>query len=124
MTDITPLIRADSSIIQGYTPSSVRISGATHTGPVIVTPERVLPWGGDWADLVRQAAAAAEQGRLTLVLVVSAMADEMIVSNDLKTLRDDLRAHGVTLEVLERGAACRTFNVLMAEGRDLWAVFR
>jgi uncharacterized protein len=34
-----------------------------------------------------------------------------------KGLRDDLRKAGIALEWMDTGAACRTFNVLLAEDR-------
>ncbi|HNB26213.1 MAG TPA: Mth938-like domain-containing protein, partial [Alphaproteobacteria bacterium] len=36
-------------------------------------------------------------------------------------LRQDLRAAGVVIEVMDTGAACRTYNVLLAEGRKVAA---
>jgi uncharacterized protein len=38
-----------------------------------------------------------------------------------RTLRQALRADGVVIEVMDTGAACRTYNVLMAEGRRVAA---
>jgi uncharacterized protein len=38
-----------------------------------------------------------------------------------RTLRQALRADGVVVEVMDTGAACRTYNVLMAEGRRVAA---
>jgi uncharacterized protein len=37
------------------------------------------------------------------------------------TLRGDLRAAGIVLEPMDTGAACRTYNVLVAEGRQVAA---
>ena len=34
-----------------------------------------------------------------------------------RALRGALRADGVVIEAMDTGAACRTFNLLMAEGR-------
>jgi len=36
-------------------------------------------------------------------------------------LRDGLRKHGIVLEWMDTGAACRTYNVLLAEDRRLAA---
>ena len=38
-----------------------------------------------------------------------------------KGLRPDLREHGIVLEWMDTGAACRTFNVLVAEERRVAA---
>ena len=36
-------------------------------------------------------------------------------------LRRDLKAKGVNMDVMDTSAACRTYNVLMAEGRRVAA---
>jgi uncharacterized protein len=36
-------------------------------------------------------------------------------------LRSALRAAGIALEPMDTGAACRTYNVLVAEGREVAA---
>jgi uncharacterized protein len=36
-------------------------------------------------------------------------------------LRSALRASGIALEPMDTGAACRTYNVLVAEGRQVSA---
>jgi uncharacterized protein len=37
------------------------------------------------------------------------------------SLRQALRAAGIVTEVMDTGAACRTYNVLLAEGRKVCA---
>ena len=39
-----------------------------------------------------------------------------------KELKNDLRSKGIAFDVMDTGAACRTYNVLMAEGRRVTAV--
>ena len=39
-----------------------------------------------------------------------------------KALREAMRADGVVVEVMDTGAACRTFNLLMAEERPAAAL--
>ncbi|MGB1547223.1 MAG: MTH938/NDUFAF3 family protein [Alphaproteobacteria bacterium] len=34
-----------------------------------------------------------------------------------KAVRESLRAKGIAIEVMDTGAACRTYNVLATEGR-------
>ena len=38
-----------------------------------------------------------------------------------RALKQELRAQGLVAESMNTGAACRTFNVLMAEGRRVAA---
>ena len=38
-----------------------------------------------------------------------------------RPLRETLRAAGIVIEAMDTGAACRTYNVLMSEGRRVAA---
>jgi uncharacterized protein len=52
MTDITPLIKVGSRVIQSYGDNSVRVSGAVYTNPICVTVDNVTFWSGNITDLV------------------------------------------------------------------------
>ena len=39
----------------------------------------------------------------------------------LQTLADDLKQKGIALELMSTAAACRTWNVLISEGRNVAA---
>jgi uncharacterized protein len=56
---------------------------------------------------------AGENGSVNLLLIGCGPRMAMIPA----ALRASLRAKGVVIEPMDTGAACRTYNVLMAEGR-------
>ncbi len=99
-------------LIQGYGGMGFRIGGDVHKGSVIVLPERTLPWA------VRAAAAITVDS-----LAAVTAADILVVGCGARFeaipegLRDGLKAAGLVLEWMDTGAACRTFNVLLAEER-------
>ncbi len=79
-------------------------------------PERTVPWpvaGADQITLDSLGDLTAE-GISVGLLVVGCGADFQPVPDGLK---EDLKDLGVALEWMDTGAACRTFNVLLAEDR-------
>lgn len=120
--DVTPLIPQGRQIIDGYGEGGFRISGQRVEGSVIVFPERVAAWavsdaGAMNATSLAPVSAAARAGGVELLLIGTGARMARID----RVLREELRAQGVIIEVMDTGAACRTYNVLMAEGRRVAA---
>ena len=120
--DVTPLIPEGRQIIQSYSHGRFKISGHEYYGPVIVLPDAVIEWNvdGTAADLdvtsFSQAALLAEA--LDVVLLGTGAQMEFVPPS----VRGALKDNGITLDVMDTGAACRTYNVLMAEGRRIAAL--
>lgn len=110
----------ERQLIQGYGPGRFRISDVEHTGAVLVLPHRTLAWpvvaAGDIAP--GNIAAVIEAAPAVEVLVVGCGARASFIP---PSRRDALKARGIALEVMDTGAACRTYNVLLAEGRRVAA---
>lgn len=118
--DINPVVPADRQRIEGYGPGNFRISGARHRGSVLVFPNRTLAWHVEAvAELTLESLAAVldAEPRVELLLI-GCGARHVLLSADL---RAGLRAAGIALEAMDTGAACRTYNVLMAEDRRVAA---
>jgi uncharacterized protein len=120
MADITPMIPADRQVIDGYGPGQFCVAGGWRAGALLVLPDRTLPWTppafadltiGDFGPVL-----AAEPKIEILLLGCGGRA-----AFPSKQLRQDLRAAGVVVEPMDSPAACRTFNVLLAEGRRVAA---
>ena len=119
--DVTPLVKKDACIIQSYGQGKFRISGNVYEGAVLVFPDDVIPWDfkgtvqdlqeHDFKDL------AERQGQVDVVLLGSGSA----ISFLKPALKKNLRTKGLPFESMDTGAACRTYNVLMAEGRRVAA---
>lgn len=103
-------------LIQGYGDRGFRIAGEAHRGSVIVLPERTLAWAVEEAAgiTVDSLAAVTGAGAAAEILVVGCGARFCGVPEGL---REGLREAGLVLEWMDTGAACRTFNVLLAEER-------
>ena len=116
--DITPLVGQGLSIIQSYEEGKFRISGQIYDGAIFVFPERVEFWPAvepltpeHFNPLLDHLA------QIDVVLLGCGR----VVAPEILALRRDLKARGLHVEFMDTGAACRTFNVLLTEGRRVAA---
>jgi uncharacterized protein len=120
--DVTPLIPVGRQIIQSYSGGRFKISGQHYDGAVIVLPDAVIEWqvAGSPEDFSLQSFIQAEKmaGELDVVLVGTGARMEFIGPG----LRHALKQKGIAVDFMDTGAACRTYNVLMAEGRRVAAL--
>jgi uncharacterized protein len=118
--DVTPLIPADRQVIDSYGPGIFRVSGTLYEGPLLVFPDRAQAWSAtDFAslsvasfDVIRGSEPAVE-----ILLLGSGPKMGLLPSK----LRRELREAGIVVDVMETGAACRTYNVLLSEERRVAA---
>ena len=120
MTDVTPAIPAGRQVIESYGGGGFEVSGTTYRGSILVLPERTLDWAVTEIDQLTFESLApvlAEAGAFNLLLVGCGPRLTFLSPE----LRREVRAAGPVLEPMDTGAACRTYNVLMAEGRHVAA---
>ena len=107
-------------MIEAYGNGGFTIDGVRSLGSVLGFPERVETWDATQFDditLDSLSGVLAEDPAIELLLVGCGASQEMPPA----TLRRDLSAAGVVADFMNSGAACRTFNVLLAEGRRVAA---
>jgi uncharacterized protein len=111
--DVTPLIRPGQQIIQSYAGGQFKVSGQVYKGAVIVTPDKTISWNAPdkISDLSFKHFYLAGKPDVILLGTGSKM---QFLPPDLKKA---LKEKGLSPEPMDSGAACRTYNVLMAEGR-------
>src|SRR3989338_6821697 len=108
-----------NNLITGYGPGWVQINESRHTASLILAPTQVLtPWPGESFE-----ALAAEHFRPAIDLV-----PEILLLGVGRRLRFPPAAclkllieANIGFEVMDTAAACRTYNILMAEGRNVAA---
>jgi uncharacterized protein len=117
--DLTPLVPAGRQIIERYAASGFRVTGAIHHGPILVFPDRTEPWRGADASAItwESLAPIVGHGDVEILLLGLGPAPSQISAE----LRTALRAAGIAVEPMGTGAACRTYNVLVTEGRRVAA---
>lgn len=119
--DVTPLIPAGRQIIQSYGNGSVKVSGVSYSNPIIVLPTGTTDWAAPaiFTDLQASDFSELEASahEIDVVLLGTGAQGQFLPP----ALRAALKEKGLVVDVMDTGAACRTYNVLMAEGRRVAA---
>lgn len=111
--------RSDTNLILAWEPGRLKIGAEWFSGHVIVTADRVVPdWTTSQPDALGidqlQAAMAANPEILLLGTGPNALLPNVRLIASLAEM-------GIGLEFMDTPAACRTFNVLVGEGRRVVA---
>jgi uncharacterized protein len=107
---------ADFQLIESYGDGGFRINGRRHQGSVIVFVERFEPWPVS-------AMAEATADSLVAVLTAEPPPEFLLLGcgTAMAPVDDGLRrafaSRGIVLEVMDTGAAARTYNMLLNENR-------
>ena len=121
--DVTPLVPEGVQIIHGYGDGGFRIAQVFHRGPVLVMPETTVPWAVvpatalDPLDLDALEPILAAASGFDILLIGTGATQVFVPS----AVRQRIRERGPVAEMMDSGAACRTFNLLLAEGRRVAA---
>lgn len=118
--DITPLLPKGKPTITGYGDGKFRVSGEDYPFSILVFPDRVVQWTiapNAPITLENLNVVLEEEGEIDLVLIGCGKNQSIIPAG----VRNALKEVGIALEIMDTGAACRTFNVLQAEGRRVAA---
>jgi uncharacterized protein len=118
--DITPQVPEGLQIIHSYGERGFNVSGERHEGSLIVMPECVVDWPVTHVDAITMeslAAVLSAEPRIELLLIGCGTRHTMVAPD----LRKALREAGIAVEGMDTGAACRTYNVLLAEERRVAA---
>lgn len=99
--------------IDSYGDGFFRVGGEVHQGHTLIAPDAVLPWAG-FADT---AALVALAGKIDVLFVGTGAEIAHIPS----AFRATLEEAGLGVEQMATPAACRTYNVLLSEGRRIGA---
>jgi len=106
-------------LVQAYGPEGIRVGGRVLTCSLILTPEQIVE---DWGP---RRIADLDPGHLQTLIALS---PEVIVlgTGAVQVFPDPALYFAVLqrrigCEVMDTGAACRTYNILVAEGRRVAA---
>jgi uncharacterized protein len=118
--DINPVVPQGRQQIQSYGDKRFRISAEVFEGSVVVFPEETQVWAVTDLSVLNIDALAqvTRQADDIDILLIGCGPTFCAVP---KGLRADIKAAGMVLEWMDTGAACRTFNVLVAEERRVCA---
>ena len=106
--------------IDAYGNGGFRFADMSHRGSILCLPSGIYAWPPTQPSEIEPAAFApvfAEKAALGLLLLGTGRRQQMPGTE----VRRAFTQAGVALEVMDTGAACRTYNVLLAEGRPAGA---
>ncbi|MEM7490629.1 MAG: Mth938-like domain-containing protein [Pseudomonadota bacterium] len=111
--NLTEVTFDDARPFDGYGPGFFRVGGEVVEGALILHPGGLAPW-----DAYGDAGALAALADRVDVVFVGTGAEIAHVPGDLRAA---VEGAGLGLEVMNTPAACRTYNVLVGEGRRVAA---
>lgn len=109
----------DGYVITAYDDSSVSINGKPFSQSLVVTSTR-LNENWDITDIILLTSSHIEQ-------VLCFQPELIIIGTGNKLVFPSIEIysgiieHGIGVDFMDTGAACRTYNILMSEGRDVVA---
>ncbi len=119
--DVTPLVGKGKNIIHSYAGGRIKVGESVFDRPVIVTPDNIISWEINVAAADLQAEdfepLAAMKGNVDVILLGCGKT-MVFLKPDVKL---SISGKGLNMDLMDTGAACRTYNVLMAEGRRVAA---
>lgn len=118
--DITPLIAKGTHIIQSYGNHGFKINQTPLKGNLLVSPAKVFAWNIehiDQIDLTNLAPLLQEKPGVEILLIGCGKRAFLLPAE----LRQALKTYGISVDAMDTGAACRTYNVLLSEGRNVAA---
>ena len=104
--------------IEAYGNGGFRFAGMSHRGSILCLPSGISAWEpAHPLDISSLEPALAEKAALDLLILGTGPRLEL----PAPALRRAFVDAGVSLESMDTGAACRTYNILLAEGRPVGA---
>ena len=114
--DITPLTAAGRQVVKSYGEGGFNSAGKRYEGSVLVFPERTIPWSVTRPDEITNES-------LNDLVEASEAVDMVLIGCGPRFLpppeglREFLKSHGMVLEWMDTGAACRTHGLMLMEER-------
>jgi len=107
------------NLIRGYGPGQLRVGERTHTSSVIVTATTIIE---DWRPASVHDLTAADLepvlGLAAEVVLLGTGAHQQFPDSAILRILYEQR---IGVEIMDTSAACRTYNVLVSEGRSVAA---
>lgn len=107
--ELTEITFSGATPIDGYGPGFFRVAGEVVEGPIVVTIASARGWGGydDSAPLL-------DLAEDVDVIFIGTGAETAHIPKGLRHVLEDA---DIGIEVMSSPTACRTYNVLLSEGR-------
>lgn len=117
--DITPVLSEDRQRIVAYGGGRFVVNGKEYPQSLFLTRTQVQPWpAGDAAAITYENLKSFLREPIEILLIGTGNTQRFLAPD----VRQQIKAAcGGAVEIMDTGAACRTFNVLVAEDRHVAA---
>lgn len=117
MVDISTFTeKGDLQLIHGYGDNGFRVTKNRFVGSVLILPRVTQPWSPPALEKLAFSDLASMLGAIPPPLFILGVGQApMQLYPDLAV---QFKAHSINIEVMSTAAACRTWNILMSEGRN------
>ncbi len=107
-------------VINAYGSGGFRVSGVAYRGSILILPTLTQAWPAAAVDgsITRDLVVMVKAGPRVEILLIGCGPRMLQLPADLRSAFKELN---IGLEAMDTGAACRTYNVLSAEGRRVGA---
>ena len=118
--EFSTTVPENRQVIESYGAGRFRVSGMEHSGSVLVFQNRTVPWNVTrMDDLTPDSFAPVIAADPSVEILVLGCGETLkFLTPDLRSV---LREHAIGCDAMDTGAACRTYNVLIAEERRVAA---
>lgn len=117
--DITPLVPQGRKTITGYGGGGFKINYEFVEGSLLVFVDQVEAWDVQEASAITIDKLASVLARQDVELLLIGTGARTVVLDP--SIRLALKAKGIGVDIMDTGAACRTYNALLAEERRVAA---
>ncbi len=106
--------------VTGYGPGYIEVNGARHAGNLVLEASSVRPWPVAGFEALRPEDFAIVLSLGPELVLLGTGSGHRLAPPHLTAW---LARAGVALEAMDTGAACRTYNILVADGRRVAGAF-
>jgi len=120
MMDITPIVPEGKQVIESYGDGIFTVTSVRHNNSIVVLPGKVFPWLiSDAKELNRKNISVILENKEEIeILLLGTGKNLQNVNSEIIAI---LKQADISCDVMDSGAACRTYNVLLAEERKVAA---
>ncbi len=106
--------------IETYGNGGFRFTGGSHAGSLLLLPDNVMAWEiAEYRAANSECFSAVLECPQKIELFIFGSGARLIFPG--KAVRDLFKARNIRLECMNTGSACRTYNVLLSENRNVAA---
>jgi uncharacterized protein len=119
MADLTPRVAVGAPVIQSYSAEGFIVGGKQYNCAVLIAGSDVVPLQLEGLSALTEAHLEALSAHEVTYLILGTGTHSALPPRAVSAA---LKARNIVIEPMGTAAACRTYNVLLAEGRQIAAL--